>query len=147
MIDYSKIYEELNKFEAKGFEVKKDGESSYIKGKNFKIDLHLTKKEIDLVLGVRFDERQYLTYFIDNDLYPLEKDISITNSWLEDMRILLAGIADGSVKFGYIAKKPSLLVSTTDGYELIYNKWFFTTKKKIDLEKAKEYSNLLSPLN
>ncbi len=74
MMTIEKIHEELNKLEAIGFEVKKDGESSYIKGKNFTIDLHLTKKEINLVLGVRFDERQHLTYFIDNDLYPLEKD-------------------------------------------------------------------------
>lgn len=147
MMTIEKIYEELNKLEAMGFEVKKDGESSYIKGKNFTIDLHLTKKEISLVLEVTFDKRQQLSYFIDNDLYDLEKYIDVTKELLEDMRLLLSGIADGSVKFGYIAKKPSLLVNTTDGHELVYNRWFFTTKKKIDPDKAKEYSRLLSPLN
>ena len=146
MPNYSNIYEEVRKLEKANFEVQRRGDSTNIKGKNFTIDLDLTKKEISLFLEVNFDERQQLTYFIDNDLYDLEKNIDITNSWLEDMRILLAGIADSSVRFGYINKKPSLLVNTTDGHELVYNKWFFTTKKKIDADKAKEYSDLLSPL-
>lgn len=146
-MDYSKIYEKLDRLEKASFKVQRNNDSAYIHGKNFTVEVHLTKKDVILELVVTFDKRHQLTYQIDNDLYDLEKYNSVTAELLESMRLLLSGLNDGSVKYGYMSKRPTLLVKTSSGHEIVYSKWFFTTKKKIDRETAKEYSRLLNPLN
>lgn len=87
MFDYSKIYRELDKLQAKGFSLQKTGDTSKVAGKNFNNEVILTDREISLEMEVRFDNGRQIDYQIDNDLYDLEKYKDVTNELLEDAPI------------------------------------------------------------